>query len=197
VSGFEPAHGFFAFHASPFYDIIIINTEFLLKRCIIMRRKDREITNIPEIEAIIKKCKICHVAMVDKGTPYVIPLNFAYVMDGDILSLYFHSAKVGRKLEILKEDNKVCFEMACEGKLGYISNPCSSGYNFESVLGFGEVEFIEDIEEKSKILTLFVKQQSDQDFAFTEKQASSVCVYKIVSKDFTGKIKPRPNESTM
>lgn len=159
-----------------------------------MRRKDREISNIDELKSIIEKCKVCHLAMVDKGSPYVVPLNFGYTMDESSLTLFFHSAKEGRKIEILKENNAVCFEMVCEGKLGHVENPCNSGYTFESVHGFGQVEFIEDVNKKCEALTLIVSQQTNQDFIFTEAQANSVCVYKVVSKDFIGKKKPNPNK---
>lgn len=159
-----------------------------------MRRKDREISNIDEIEQIVQKCRVCHLAMVDKGSPYVIPLNFGYTIEGDRLQLFFHSAKEGRKIDILKENKSVCFEMVCEGRLGPIENPCNSGYPFESVHGFGQVEFIEDAEEKCKALSLLVKHQSDQDFTFTEKQVGGVCVYKVVSDDFVGKRKLSPSK---
>lgn len=161
-----------------------------------MRRKDREIANIEDINKIIEKCKVCHLAMVDKGLPYVVPLNFGYTIENNLLTLFFHSAKTGRKIDILNENNAVCFEMSCEGKLGHIDNPCNSGYYFESVHGFGYVEFIEDTNEKCNALTLLVKHQSNQNFIFTEKQADSVCVYKVVSTDFIGKIKPNPNVHT-
>lgn len=161
-----------------------------------MRRKDREVSNIEDIKSIIEKCKVCHLAMVDKGMPYVVPLNFGYVIDNNSLTLYFHSAKEGRKIDILNENNTVCFEMTYEGKLGYIENPCNSGYYFESVLGFGHVEFIEDITEKCKALTILMKHQSKQDFTFTEKQVNGVCVYKVVSTDFIGKRKSNPNGHT-
>lgn len=161
-----------------------------------MRRKDREVSKTEEIKHIIEKCKVCHLAMVDKGLPYVVPLNFGYIIDENSLTLFFHSAKTGRKLDILNANNAVCFEMAYEGKLGYIENPCNSGYYFESVHGFGHVEFIEDINEKCNALTLLMKHQSKQDFIFTEKQVNSVCVYKVVSTDFIGKRKPNPNGHT-
>ena len=51
-------------------------------------------------------------AMVDKGLPYVIPLNFGYKIEDNSLVLFFHSAREGRKIDILKEYNAVCFEMA-------------------------------------------------------------------------------------
>lgn len=158
-----------------------------------MRRKDREVSNIEEIKQIIDKCKVCHLAMVDKGLPYVVPLNFGYKIDDNSLTLFFHSAKTGRKLDILKENNAVCFEMACEGKLGFVENPCNSGYYFESVHGFGHVEFVENINEQCDALTLLMKHQSKQDFIFTENQARSVCVYKVVTTDFIGKRKPNLN----
>jgi uncharacterized protein len=158
-----------------------------------MRRKDREVSNKVEIMSIIEKCKVCHLAMVDKGLPYVVPLNFGYILDDGLLTLFFHSAKTGRKLDILKENNTVCFEMACEGIPDNVENPCNSGYYFESVHGFGHVEFIDDINEKCNALTLLMKHQSKQDFVFTEKQADGVCVYKVVSTDFIGKRKPNPN----
>ncbi len=161
-----------------------------------MRRKDREVTNLDEIRDIIEKCKVCHLAMVDNGMPYVIPLNFGYIIADNLLTLFFHSAKEGRKINILKANNQVCFEMTCEGKSLNIENPCNSGYYFESVHGFGQVEFIEDVDEKCHALTLLAKHQLNQDFVFTENQANSVCVFKVVSQDFTGKKKPAPEHDT-
>ncbi|MDP4152250.1 MAG: pyridoxamine 5'-phosphate oxidase family protein [Bacillota bacterium] len=159
-----------------------------------MRRRDREVTNIEEIRKIIDKCKVCNLAMVDKGTPYVIPLNFGYTIEGDMLTLYFHSAKEGRKIDILKENNSVCFSMMVEGMLGHIENPCNSGYYFESVIGFGKVEFITDVDEKCKILSNIVKHQSNQDFSFTQKHTDSIAIYKVTTNDFVGKIKPNPKQ---
>ena len=160
-----------------------------------MRRKDREITDITGIEEILLQCKTCHVAMADGGAPYVVPLSYGYrILEGKVLELYFHSAHQGRKLDILKHNNKVCFEMACEGEPIHSETPCESGYYFASVIGFGEAVFIEDIGEKNKALSILVKHQTGKDATFTAEQTQSVCVFKIVSTDFTGKKKPRPNE---
>ena len=41
-----------------------------------MRRSDREITDLGEILSIINDCKVIHLAMVDDGEPYLLPLNF-------------------------------------------------------------------------------------------------------------------------
>jgi nitroimidazol reductase NimA-like FMN-containing flavoprotein (pyridoxamine 5'-phosphate oxidase superfamily) len=158
-----------------------------------MRRKDREVTGKAGIEEIMMQCKTCHVAMIDGDMPYVVPLSFGYAFVNDTtLELYFHSAKEGKKLDILKKNNKVCFEMSCEGEPVHSETPCNSGYYFASVIGYGEVIFIDDAVEKGAALSVMFKHQTGKDVAFNSQQAESVCVFEIISTDFTGKKKPRP-----
>ena len=156
-----------------------------------MRRKDRQVSDINGIEEILLQCKTCHVAMVDNGAPYVVPLSYGYkVINGKVLELYFHSAFEGRKLDILRHNNKVCFEMACEGEAIRSESPCNSGYYFSSVIGFGEAVFIEDADEKCRALSSMCMHQTGKDVTFTAEQSETVCVFKIVSSDFCGKKKP-------
>lgn len=158
-----------------------------------MRRKDREVTDITEIKSILDQCKTCHLSMVDNGHPYVIPLSYAYKIEGDTLLLYFHSAKEGRKIEILKNNHEVCFEMSVEGEPIYAAeSPCNSGYYFSSVHGFGNVQFISNNDEKCSSLALLMKQQANVSHEFTASQANSVCIFKVETKDFTSKRKPNP-----
>lgn len=158
-----------------------------------MRRKDREVTDIQEIKKIIELCKTCHVAMIDGNMPYVLPLSFGYEILNEDLILYFHSAKEGRKIDILRKNNNVCFEMCDEGEPIFArETPCNSGYYFSSVHGFGKVEFINDTEEKCHALSLLMERQADVQIEFTREQAEGVCVYKIIAKDFVGKKKPHP-----
>jgi nitroimidazol reductase NimA-like FMN-containing flavoprotein (pyridoxamine 5'-phosphate oxidase superfamily) len=158
-----------------------------------MRRKDREVTDVSEIQKILLQCKICHVAMVDDGAPYVVPLSYGFQMlDGNRLELYFHSALEGKKIEILKKNNQVCFEIADEGELVHADNPCNSGYYFASIIGYGNVFFIDDPDKKCEALSIMYKHQSGKDVIFTTAQSENLCVYKIISSDFTGKRKPKP-----
>lgn len=155
-----------------------------------MRRKDREVTDIDGIKFILNLCKTCHVAMCNEDEIYIVPLSFGYEIDGNTLTLYFHSAQEGKKIDILKKNNKVCFEMCNEGELIHSEIPCNSGYYFSSVIGNGEVYFIENPAEKCKALSVMFTHQTGKDINFTKQQAASVCVYKIVSTKFTGKRRP-------
>jgi nitroimidazol reductase NimA-like FMN-containing flavoprotein (pyridoxamine 5'-phosphate oxidase superfamily) len=78
-----------------------------------MRRKDKEIVDEKEMIYIIKKAIICRVAMCWQDEPYVIPMNFG-CLDNYI---YLHSAGEGRKLDILRNNDKVCIEFDVDVEL--------------------------------------------------------------------------------
>ena len=71
-----------------------------------MRRKDREITDFDEMMKIIAKCDTCRLALFDDEFPYIVPLNFGTDVEEGQLYLYFHSAKVGTKLDLIRKNNK-------------------------------------------------------------------------------------------
>lgn len=73
-----------------------------------MRRNDREITDSREILSIVNECKVIRLAMLDEqGLPYIIPLNFGYRFADGVFTFYCHSAREGRKLELLRRDPRV------------------------------------------------------------------------------------------
>lgn len=156
-----------------------------------MRRSDRQVTDISVIKDILDTCKTASIAMIDGDTPYVIPLNYGYELNDEKLVLYFHCAKEGRKIDVLKANSKVCFAVFNEGETINAKTPCNSGYFYSSIVGNGNVEFIENTAEKCKALTVFVAHQMSKAVEFTDTQANSVCVFKLQVTDFTAKKKPR------
>ena len=79
-----------------------------------LRRKDREITDFDEMMKIIAKCDTCRVAMFDETFPYIVPFNFGTDLEDDQLYLYFHGAKIGKKIDLMRKNKNVSFEMDCE-----------------------------------------------------------------------------------
>jgi nitroimidazol reductase NimA-like FMN-containing flavoprotein (pyridoxamine 5'-phosphate oxidase superfamily) len=154
-----------------------------------MRRKDREITGIDEKLGIVARAKVCRLAMIDKGgEPYLVPLNFGWEYGGALL-LYFHSAPEGRKIDILKRGGAVCFEM--DGGHRLIANPqgCSYSFEYESVIGTGTVEFLEDREEKIRGLKLLLRHQSgeDRDFPIDGGALERTAVFVLRAESWSAK----------
>ncbi|MDQ7092002.1 pyridoxamine 5'-phosphate oxidase family protein [Desulfosporosinus sp. PR] len=148
-----------------------------------MRREDKEITEQYELDEIIKKAQVCRLAVSYRDMPYIVPLSFGYA-DG---VLYFHSAPEGLKLLILRENPQACFEVEVDtrvvsGKLG-----CDWTMQYQSVIGFGEIQFIEDFQEKQQALLLIMGQYTDQEVLLNDETVSKVTLFKLNINTMTGK----------
>ena len=148
-----------------------------------MRRKEKEITDQSEIESIIKQSQVCRLAMVDGDTPYLVPLCFGY-RDG---VLYFHSAKEGKKIDILKQNNSVCFEFEEVSGLSTGKTACDWGINYRSVIGFGKAVILEDQAEKRSALEVITAQYADKDYKLTDGAVKETLVIKVDIESMTGK----------
>lgn len=157
-----------------------------------MRRKDREVTEPAELLKIIQECKVCRLAMQDQQGLYIVPLNFGYECDGDRLTLYFHSAKEGRKIGILSQSPTIAFEMDCGHQLVASDIACRNGYAYKSIIGNGNACLIDDADEKIKGLSLMMLHQTGKEWEMTAQAANTVAVFKVTVTGFTGKIRPMP-----
>ena len=157
-----------------------------------MTRREREVTDPVEIKRILDTARIVHIGLVDDGMPYVLPMNYGYEMTDRGITLYMHGATKGYKLDVIRKNPICCFEMECsvtpfEGKVA-----CQYGTAYESVMGRGKIEILENPEEKIHGLTVFMKTQTGKDFEFNEKLVSIVSVFKINVEEYTAKRRPMP-----
>lgn len=148
------------------------------------------ITDRNEIDAILKQCKTCYVAMTDNDQPYVIPMNFA--MDGDRVIL--HSAQHGRMWETIKKNPKVCINWTLGEELAWQDEQigCSYRVKSKSVNIEGTAEIVDDFEEKERIVRQFMTQYSELPFKFSAPAIKNVGVLlvpisKITAKEFGAK----------
>ncbi len=148
-----------------------------------MRRKDREISDRNAINEIIRRCKVCRIALCENGQPYVLPLNFGY--DGKCL--YFHSSIGGKKIEIIKKNNRVGFEFDILHEIIADENPCKWGARYESVVGTGTAELIESQQEKSKALECIMRQYGGSCCEFKDSALSSINVIRVNIVSISGK----------
>ena len=156
-----------------------------------MRRKDKEIKDIAEMINVIKKCKVCRLGLAENNIPYIVPLNYGYSFENDILTLFFHSAIEGKKMDIINGNNNACFEVDCDTALIEAEQACKYGYLFKSIIGFGKITILETDAEKVNALNLIMKHQTEKDivYNFTHDDIKNVCTYKMVVETFTGKQK--------
>ena len=155
-------------------------------------RRELEVNDQSQIIEILDKCKVLHLAMVDGDEPYVIAMNYGYTMEDGKLALYMHGATKGRKLDVLKVNPKICFEMDCDLKPFNGNVACQYGMSYSSLIGTGTAEIVEDVEGKMKALSILMKTQTGKDFEFNEKLVSIVSVIKISVKEYTAKHRPVP-----
>lgn len=145
-----------------------------------MRRKDREVTDSARIDEIISRCHCCRLGFSDSGEVYIVPLNFGYVQRGGKRYFYFHSAKEGRKIDLLKNGCDVGFELDCGYALHPGEAPCDCYAEFSSIIGTGRAEIVTDQYEKILGLKSLMKQAAGrEDCGFRPEMLEAVCVFRL------------------
>lgn len=122
-----------------------------------MRRNDREVLELQRIIEIVQSCTCCRLGYVDGQEAYIVPMNFGYEWMGGELTLYFHSAKEGRKMELLPDQQVVSFEMDTGHGLAVGDHGCDFSYYYRCVMGTGTLAVLENAEEKLHGLACMMK----------------------------------------
>ena len=148
-----------------------------------MRRNEREIKDRKDIDDIIRRCRVCRLAMCEDGQPYVVPLNFGY----DGRSLYFHAALEGRKLDIIKGNNRVGFEFDILHDIVTAEQACDWGTKYESVIGSGTVEIVDDSEAKKDALECIMRQYGKGIWDFPDEILQKTLILRVQILEISGK----------
>lgn len=153
-----------------------------------MRRKEREVTDPIEIKAILQKAEVLRIALNNGAYPYMLPVNYGFVMNGAQLTLFFHGSKEGLKHEIIAKDPHVTFEVDCGHMLMQPigEESCTSSFAYESVIGSGVIEKADDAE-KEQLLTLLLAHYGIEAKQFNPMHLANTVIYKINAVSYTGK----------
>lgn len=151
-----------------------------------MRRKDREIKDFDKILQIMRQCDSCVLALSDDGFPYMVPLNFGMDIEDGQLYLYFHCAMQGKKLDLIRKDNRATFEMDCDHNFILYDERMSFTMGYSSVVGHGIIEFVEE-EKKYEALKILMRLYHAEDFQFNKDMIKVTTVLKMKVLDITGK----------
>ncbi|MDP8219109.1 MAG: pyridoxamine 5'-phosphate oxidase family protein [Candidatus Theseobacter exili] len=151
-----------------------------------MRRKEQEIKGKVEIEKTLRDGIVCRLGLNDNGKTYIVPLNYGY-SDG---CLYFHSAKKGKKIDLIKKNNYACFEIEETVKLTKSSTPCNWGTDYKSIIGYGHINLIDDNADKVRCLNIIMAHYSDsaeRNWTYNEPMLNAVALLKLNIEEMTGK----------
>ena len=157
-----------------------------------MTRRERQVTDINEIKKILDSAKVLHLGLCVDNEPYVVPMNYGYVMDGDKLTVYLHGARQGKKLDMMRANPGVFFELDCDIVPFEGDVACRYGNTYSSVMGKGIATIVEDMEEKRAALAILMKTQTGKDFSFEDRMAEVVSVIRIDVSEYTAKHRPLP-----
>lgn len=157
-----------------------------------MRKHEQEIRDIEAIEAILTEARVCRVGLAEGGLAYVVPVYFAYARR----TIYFHSATEGRKVDMMRRNPRVAFEVTAEETVIPGKKACTFGASYRSVLGTGVVRFLEDEGEKREALDVIMTAQSGRGgWSFEESALARTLVVAIEIRDMTGKQSGHPELS--
>jgi uncharacterized protein len=152
-----------------------------------MRRTEREVTDITEIESIIYGSDVCRIALADNNIPYIVTMNFGY-SSGIVKKLFFHCSREGRKLEMIRKNNYVCFEMDSGHKLTEGEVACDFSMKYKSVVGWGRIHIIDTDEGKREGLNIIMNQYTGKiDFTYKVKSLSDIFILRLDITEMTGK----------
>ena len=147
-----------------------------------MRRKNRELIN-EDIEKILLNGEYGTLSMIgDNGYPYCVPLSYVYHKG----SIFFHCAHEGYKLQNIKENNKVAFNVVVDTEV----LPDKFSTKYKSVSIFGEASEVNGEEKEAALLQLIEKYSKDfieQGKKYIANAKASTTVIKISINHMTGK----------
>lgn len=146
-----------------------------------MPKKDKLITDPEIIEAIIKKANVMRLAMADGGNPYLIPLNFGYESG----NLYFHTGLRGKKMDLLRKNPNVCFEMDVDHQMVESDIACKWSMKFRSVVGYGKAVVVESDSDKRKGLDAIMRQYSNASYDYPDEKLKITSIVRIEIESMT------------
>ena len=150
-----------------------------------MRRNEKQISNRSEIDQIIKSTDVCRIAFTKNNIPYIVPVSFGYNSE----SLFIHTALEGKKIDFLKQNNLVCFEFDTNVKtLDNDTIPCKWTAAYKSVIGYGKMVELENLEERIIAINQIMLQYSGKEWNFNEEMLKRVKIWEIKIEEISGKI---------
>jgi nitroimidazol reductase NimA-like FMN-containing flavoprotein (pyridoxamine 5'-phosphate oxidase superfamily) len=143
----------------------------------------KKITDRAEMEAILNRAEICRLAMADGNVPYVVALNYGCADN----CLYIHCAPEGKKIDIIRKNNRVCFEVNVDVEMVNTDTVHKCSTKYKSVIGHGTASIITDDAGKKAGLNVLMAQYSDIAHEYLQELLDKMVIIKVEVDSMTGK----------
>ena len=154
-----------------------------------MRRKDREVTDYARMLEILNACGCCRLGLVDGEEAYIVPMNFGIAEEEGKLILYFHTAKEGRKISLLKKQTIATFQADTGHRLLESDNAGSFSYAYQCVMGKGRVQLLSEREAQIRGLQAIMAHYSPKtDWDLDTPCLDQVYVIRLTVTDWSCKV---------
>lgn len=150
-----------------------------------MRRSQKEVTDKAIMYDIIERCDVVRVGFSVNDVPYIVPMNFGFKDD----VFYFHGAQEGRKIDMMKTNPKVCFELDTDHQLvGKSDRACDWTMTFASIIGNGTISIVTDTQAKIQALNVIMQQYGGKDaYQYSQKMLERINILRLDIEDMTCK----------
>jgi len=148
-----------------------------------MRRQELAVADMAQMEAILRKAKIVRLGLCRDNSPYIVPMVFGYEPG----RIYTHAAKEGHKLDIIRANPRVCFEVDIDHEFVIGAKSCECGIKYRSVIGFGKASIVSDLADAKHGLQVIMQHCAGKKPEFTDRETESVAVIRVDIESMTGK----------
>jgi len=157
-----------------------------------LRRGERALTAPADLAAICDRAAVCHVGFVDRGEPYVLPLNFGWEPGpgGGPARFWFHSAPVGRKIGLLAARPRVCLQLECD--LDLVTHPdraCAWTQAYRSLVAWGRARTASDPAAQRRGLDAIMERHAGRGgWDYPDAMLARTLVWCVEVEQVTGKV---------
>ena len=149
---------------------------------------EREVTDYNKMIEILKSCDCCRIGLVDDKGAYIVPMNFGYEDNNGKLTLYFHGATEGKKIDLINNQPEISFETDTKHELVTSDTACGHSYLYQSIMGRGQVKIVADRDTKIKGLNQIMHHYTGKsDYEFNENVLERTAVIKLAVTEWSCK----------
>lgn len=151
-----------------------------------MSNPQRIVSDIDTTLAIIQRHHICRIALNDESSPYIVPVNFGYEYQNGHWAIYFHGARCGKKMRLLRKNPAISIEIDGDHRLIPAEDACDYSYGYTSIIAKGRATILQQPEEMKRGLDIIMHQAvPGKTFSYRDDMMKAVCVVRIDCEELT------------